>query len=93
VFQSFLAGAGIFGDPMWMLGGLPEKVVYPLELGFLGLGLLGSLLISYRLAEDDPDTHPGRAFTVWAGLCIFLWVSAMWLLSQPMEMRGAFLGG
>jgi ferredoxin len=95
VFQSFVAGTGwpIIGEPMWRLGGLSEKVVYPMELGFLGLGLLGSLLISYRLAEDEPDTRTIRVFSVWAGLCIFLWASAMWLLSQPMEMRGSFLGG
>jgi ferredoxin len=95
VFQSFLASTGwpIMGEPMWWLGGAPERAVYPIELGFLGLGLLGSLLINYRLAEEDPDSHTGIIFSIWTGLCLFLWSSAMWLLSQPMEMRGAFLGG
>ena len=93
VFQNFLASTGWAITPMWMLGGLPEKAVYPLELGFLGLGLLGSLLVSYRLADNEPEARPGRVFTVWAGLSFFLWGSAMWLLSQPMEMRGTFLGG
>ena len=93
VFQNLLASAGwpILGAPMWALGGLPENVVYPIELGFLGLGLLGSLLVIYRQAEEDPETHTGRVFSTWAGLCLLLWVSAMWLLSQPMEMRGAFM--
>jgi len=95
VFQNLLASVGwpILGAPMWALGGLPENVVYPMELGFLGLGLLGSLLVSYRQAEEDPETHTGRVFSIWAGLCLLLWVSAMWLLSQPMEMRGAFMAG
>jgi hypothetical protein len=95
VFQSAVASTGwpILGAPMWGLGGLPERAVYPIELGFLGLGLLGSLLVVYRLAEEDPETHTGRVFSVWAGLCLLLWISALWLLSQPMEMRGAFLGG
>jgi len=95
VFQSAVASTGwpIFGSPMWGLGGLPESAVYPIELGFLGLGLLGSLLVIYRLAEEDAETHTGRVFSVWAGLCLLLWISALWLLSQPMEMRGAFLGG
>jgi hypothetical protein len=81
------------GAQMWRLGGLPENAVYPLEMGFLGLGLLGSLLVIYRLAEEDTETHTGKVFLVWAGLCLLLWGAAMWLLSQPMEMRGTFLGG
>lgn len=93
VLQSALASIGwpILGEPHWRLVGMPERAVYPLEQGFLGLGLLGSLLVSYRLAEDAP--RPGRAFGPWAGLCALLWVAAVWLMSQPMEMRGSFLGG
>lgn len=95
VFQSALASIGwpIMGAPMWRLGGLPENAVYPIELGFLGLGFLGSLLVIYRQAEEDPETHTWRVFSVWGGLCLLLWVSALWLLSQPMEMRGTFMGG
>jgi polyferredoxin len=95
VFQSVLTSSGwpILGEPMWGLGGLPENAVYPIELGFLGLGLLGSLLVIYRLAEEGSEIHKGRVFLVWASLCILLWVSALWLFSQPMEMRGTFLGG
>jgi polyferredoxin len=94
VFQSALANVGwpILGEPMWALGGLPESAVYPIELGFLGLGLLGSLLVIYRQSEEDPETNTGRVFSVWAGLCLLLWISAIWLLSQPMEMRGTFMG-
>lgn len=95
VTQSALAGAGwpVLGEPLWHLAGLPERVVYPLELGLLGLGLLGSLLTAYRLAEDDAAAHPRRVFAAWASVCVLLWASALWLLSQPMEMRGTFLGG
>ncbi len=96
VAQGALAGAAgwpVLGEPAWGLAGLPERVVYPFELGLLGLGLLGSLLLAYRLAEDDEATHPRRVFAAWAGVCLLLWVSALWLLSQPMEMRGTFLGG
>jgi hypothetical protein len=95
VFQSALASLGwpIIGEPLWGLGGLPEKAVYPMELGFLGLGLLGSLLVIYRLTEEDSEIHKGRVFSVWASLCTLLWISALWLFSQPMEMRGTFLGG
>jgi hypothetical protein len=88
------AGAGwpVLGEPAWHLTGLPERVVYPLELGFLGLGLLGSLLLTYRLAEEDGGARRGRVFATWACLCVALWASGLWLMSQPMEMRGTFLG-
>jgi hypothetical protein len=57
------------------------------------LGLLGSLLVSYRLAEEDTTTtRSKRVFALWAGLCVLLWVAALWLMSQPMEMRGT-IGG
>ena len=95
VTQSALAGIGfpILGEPNWRLGGLPEQTVYPLELGFIALGLLGSLLVIYRLSEQDSTTRRGRIRTVWACLCVLLAASAFWLLSQPMEMRGTFLAG
>lgn len=95
VAQSALAGGGwpVLGEPLWQLAGLPERLVYPVELGLLGLGLLGSLLLAYRLAEEDAAAHPRRVFAAWAGVCLLLWASALWLLSQPMEMRGTFLGG
>jgi hypothetical protein len=86
-----VAGWPVLGEPAWHLTGLPERVVYPVELGFLGLGLLGSLLLTYRLAEEEPGARRGRVFAVWATLCVALCVSGFWLMSQPMEMRGTFL--
>lgn len=85
-------GLPIFGPPSWGLGGLPDRLVNPLELGFLALGLLGSLLVAWRIAERDYPARTAKAFAPWAGLSVLLWGVAMWLLSQPMEMRGTFLG-
>lgn len=95
VTQAALADLGLplLGRPEWGLGGLPERLVYPLELGFLGLGLLGSLLVAWRIAGRDYPLRAEKAFAPWAGLTALLWAVAMWLLSQPMEMRGTFLGG
>lgn len=92
VTQNALVDAGwpVLGQPAWHLAGLPEATVYPVELGLLGLGLLGSLLVAYRLAEEDTAVHPVRVFISWASLCTLLWTSALWLFSQPMEMRGTF---
>ena len=79
--------------PDWTWGGLSPGLVNPLEIGFLSLGLLGSLLVSFRIAEREYPARAARAFLPWAGLSVLLWGTAMWLLSQPMEMRGTFLGG
>lgn len=97
VAQNALADLGmpLLGAPQWSLGGLPEGVVAPVEHGFLGLGLIGSALVAWQIAaRDEPD--PKRVLKMsapWAGLCVLLWITAMWLLAQPMEMRATFLGG
>lgn len=95
VVQDALSDAGLplLGAPNWTLSGLPAALVYPLEMGFLGLGLLGSLLVAFRIAEREYPARTWPAFLPWAVVCILLWLAAMWLLAQPMEMRGTFLGG
>lgn len=95
VVQSAVASAGtaVLGEPRWSLVGLPHNVVYMIELGFLSLGFVGSLLVSYRLAESEPGGHPRRIFICWAGVSIILWAVGLWLMWQPMEMRGTLLGG
>lgn len=86
-------GVPLLGRPQWQLGGLPERYVYPIELGLLSLGLLGSWLTAWRLGQKAHPTRPLAVFAPWAVLHLLLWVAALWLLSQPMEMRGTFLGG
>lgn len=90
VTQSALADAGLplLGPPLWSLRGIPPGFIHPLELGFLALGLLGSLLVAWRIAEREVPGRAVRAFIPWAGLCLLLWASAIWLLAQPMDMRG-----
>jgi cytochrome c oxidase assembly factor CtaG/ferredoxin len=56
----------------------------PLELLFLDFGLLLSLYCGYRTAPTL------RAFTPWAILMVLMFTAGVWILFQPMEMRGAF---
>ena len=97
VVQSLFAdvlGWPLLGEPHWELGALlPMGWLYPLELGFLGLGWFGSLLVLYRLADRNESGSPWRAFLPWAGLITLLFLAAIWLMGQPMEMRGTFLAG
>jgi polyferredoxin len=103
VLQSFvadMAGVPLLGAPRWELGPLvPPGWLYPLELGLLGLGWFGSLLVAYRLSSRDGeggagDATPGwGAFLPWAALLTLLFAAAIWLMGQPMEMRGTLFAG
>jgi hypothetical protein len=95
VTQNALAELGwpVLGDPRWTLVGLPKTVVEPLEFGFLLLGLAGSLLIAWRLAEDDSEEHALRAFSPWAAVCLILFAASVWLMLQPMDMRATMMAG
>jgi hypothetical protein len=94
VTQNTVASLGrpLLGEPLWTLTGIPTRFVQPIELGFLVLGLAGSLLLTHRLAQDEDAPHPVRAFIPWAAVCLLLWVAAVWLILQPMEMRATFMG-
>jgi hypothetical protein len=75
------------------LTGLPANVVQVAEIGFLLLGLAGSLVVIYGLAEDDAPDRPLCAFLPWAAVCLVLWCASMWLMFQPMEMRATMMSG
>ncbi len=93
VSQSALANLGwnFLGEPRWMWTGIPVRFVQPIELCFIGLGFVGSLLVTRRLAEDDCATHPMRAFLPWAAVCVLICAASVWLIFQPMEMRATFM--
>jgi ferredoxin len=97
VIQSFvadLAGAAILGAPNWRLASLvPEVWLYPLELGFLGLGWFGSLLVAYQVAAREAPARRWQVVLPWGVLVTVLLLFAIWLMGQPMEMRGTFLAG
>ncbi|WP_199773863.1 4Fe-4S binding protein [Stieleria maiorica] len=90
-------GADWLGQPQWQLGGLPESVVYAIEIGFLSLGLLGSLIVASAIGRRTPidAAEPSSRWVTapWGVLHLALFFSAVWIMNQPMDMRGTFLGG
>jgi hypothetical protein len=92
--QSALVELGwpVLGTPHWGLVGLAPNLVQLFEFGFITLGLLGSLMVSYSIAATEEVVNPARVFSVWAVVSLLIAASAFWLLSQPMEMRGVVLG-
>lgn len=86
-------GHAVLGAPAWGLGGLRPGFVNAIETGLLLLGLLVSLGVCWRVAEDVSPTRSTRVVLPWAGLVGVLFLSALWLMNQPMEMRGTIRGG
>jgi hypothetical protein len=98
VTQEYLAFLGLpfAGTPQWALGSLvPDSWLLPIELLVLELGLLVTLGVTFRIArrETDSRTEAVRAFGPWGLLALLLSFAGIWLLLQPMEMRGTFMGG
>ncbi|MEX1183557.1 MAG: FesM [Gemmatimonadota bacterium] len=78
--------------PSWGVGGVPAAIARPIEIGLVGLGAVGSLLVAWRIAEREFPARAAVAFLPWAVLCAMLWVAATWLMTLPMEMRGSVMG-
>jgi ferredoxin len=95
VTQSAAAGLGraFLGEPRWTLTGLPANFVQVIEIGFLLLGFAGSLMVTHSLAAEDSPNRTLRAFLPWASVCAILWICAMWLIFQPMQMRATLMNG
>jgi hypothetical protein len=86
-----LSGRAWLGEPDWRWSGMRPGLVFPLQLGFIMLGAFGSLgLVRSSLTGDDPR---GRSTASLPGvaLVVALTLVAIWVLAQPMDMRG--LGG
>jgi len=93
VLQSALSDAGIpvLGAPLWRLTGIPVRIVQPIQLGMLVLALASAMIWTHTIAEEDEPDRTWRAFVPWAVVNALIWCGAVWLVLQPMDMRGTFL--
>jgi len=73
---------------------LPDNLLLPLEIVALGVGLWVTLFVAWRIALDVARTwRPALLlFAPWALLACVLWIAGLWILFQPMEMRGMATG-
>jgi cytochrome c oxidase assembly factor CtaG/polyferredoxin len=62
------------------------------EIVCLDIGLLLSLYAGHRLARDQ-SPRPLRALAPWALLMVFLFAAGVWIVLQPMQMRGTLPAG
>lgn len=86
-------GRALLGEPDWRFMGLRPGAMFPLQLGAVLLGALGSSALVQRIAARDFPSRPGRAAAPWIVVVVALTAFALWLVGLPMEMRGTELGG
>jgi hypothetical protein len=78
----------VLGHPLWALTGMRPGSVFPIQLGFILLGTMGSVAAAYRISERDYPDRPAAALAAWLAVIALLAAAALWILVQPMEMRG-----
>lgn len=107
VAQSFLADVGLYaGQPQWGLGPLvPYGWLFPIEAVMLYLGAFGSIIVAFQIAVAQSAglraaQSAGLRYELrgvlaaampWIGLTLALLGLGLWIMVQPMEMRGTML--
>ncbi len=66
-----------------------------MEILLLDVGLLFSLYAVYRIALGYSDRGPRVVAMIgpWALLIVLLFAAGVWIVLQPMQMRGALTAG
>jgi hypothetical protein len=89
-------GYAFLGEPAWaraccrpVADWLPQ-----LEIIFLDLGLLLSLYAAYRiaLAQTERASQTLKVLAPWAVLIVLVFAAGVWIVLQPMQMRGMLSG-
>ena len=91
------AGLSILGKPDWSLSASMSSFDWlpSVQLLVLGLGFLFTLYVAWRVARG---VHLQFARTVglvapWAVLALVLYSAGVWIIFQPMQMRGMMMDG
>jgi cytochrome c oxidase assembly factor CtaG len=91
-------GLAALGDPEWQracCAGVAPWIV-KFELAALGCGLLASLGTAYRIAGSEVNDGARRlaAFAPWGLIVVLLFAAGVWIVLEPMQMRGTLpVGG
>jgi ferredoxin len=82
-----LLGRAWLGSPFWTWVGLQPGAVFPIQLGLVALGGVGSIGVAWLIAEREHPQRTAAAALPWAVLTVVLAAIGMWMLAQPMDMR------
>lgn len=84
-------GISFLGKPDWSSGAmLPLEWLTSMQILLLGAGLLLTLYVCWRTASSFAS-KPQNAFGLllpWAVFAVALYAAGIWILLQPMQMRG-----
>ncbi len=88
-------GSTLLGAPAWAqpMSAASQDWLLPLQLLLLGTGLLLTLYVDWRIATRCVRRAP-RALGLmmpWASVAIALYVAGLWIITQPMQMRGMLM--
>lgn len=88
-------GTTFLGEPIWAMsccGPMPPWLL-PLEILLLDLGLLLTLFVQYRIARQyvSGAWREVRLVLPWCLVSIALFILGIWIIFQPMQMRGTLL--
>jgi polyferredoxin len=81
-------GWAALGEPAWGWTGMRPGLVFPLQVGAILLGGFVSTTLIQRISVRDYKGHAAEAGAPWAVIAVALTIAALWVLSQPMDMRG-----
>jgi hypothetical protein len=85
-------GYTAFGAPAWQCACCSSAAAWipQFELLMLDLGLLGSLYTAFRIAKSNTTSaaQAAKLLAPWAILVVILFIVGVWIIFQPMEMRG-----
>ncbi|HZT81125.1 MAG TPA: hypothetical protein VFA26_12915, partial [Gemmataceae bacterium] len=85
-------GCSGIGDPQWAYSCCTPVAGWLLRLEILALdvGLLLSLYAGWRIALSQAPRRPQalQALAPWAVLMVLLFLAGVWIVMQPMQMRG-----
>jgi len=81
-------GWAILGEPAWGWLGIRPGLVLPLQIGAVVLGGIGSTSLIHRISDRDYRGRAAQAGAPWMAIAVALTILALWILMQPMDMRG-----
>jgi polyferredoxin len=87
-----LTGQPWLGEPDWRWIGLRPGLVFPFQFSVVILGAIGGLALAQAISERDHGDRALGAAAPWAVLILTLAALGIWILVQPMEMRGVSFG-
>jgi hypothetical protein len=86
-------GHALLGGPFWGWVGLQPGAVFPMQLGCVVLGAAGSMAMVQAISQRDQPSRPVLASAPWLAIVLLIATTALWILSQPMEMRAVSVLG